>query len=706
MPAALTLLWHMHQPYYRNPVGGEYRMPWTFLHAAKDYFDMLSLAVEAGARVTFNLVPSLLDQLEDYGDPAVPDEFLDGLRPHPAELGADARRGLLPRLFYSHLENQIRPFPRYFELHQKRQYHGDRAAEELSDGDFLDLEVLFLLAWTGEVVRSEEEDVSRLVSKGRGYTQAEKAALLASLHRVAGRTAEAYREAQDRGQIEISTTPYYHPILPLLLEMQSARQALPRVTLPVIQRGFGQDAASQVRRAVDRYRAVFGVGPRGFWPSEGSVSAEALSLLAGEGIRWAATDEDILAASLGSELSGRARGQLYRPHRFRSPDGEEISVFFRDKALSDLIGFTYATWDAEAAAKDFADRVAALARDHGPEATVSVILDGENAWEFYRANGAPFLRALYRNLSGHPDVTLSTFSERAEGGRDLTRIHAGSWIYGSFSTWVGHPEKNRAWELLERARCALEDRQGGLSERALGLAWQEIHVAEGSDWYWWLGDDHFSPIAGEFDDLFRLHLVNVYRLLGVDPPDDLHQPIKGGGRRGLVARPIAPLSPIVEGEVTSYLEWLCAGFFDLGYDSGAMQRVDRRLRGLRFGANEGRLYLCLEGQGSLEDLRDPDVRLEVVALGGRRLRVRFDLAAEGGAPRVLEGNASPSDFAFAWGKVAEISLPLDALTAGPGQEVHVTFQLSRDGDLVEKAPLYHMAQLRLPEDYDLECWSA
>jgi alpha-amylase/alpha-mannosidase (GH57 family) len=708
VPGAVTLLWHMHQPYYRNPVGGEYRMPWSFLHAAKDYYEMLAHALEAGARVTFNLVPSLLDQLEDYGDRDIRDTFLDLLRPHPSDLSAEARSELLPRLFFANLENQIQSLPRYFDLHQKRLYHREAAAQAFSAEDFLDLEVLFMLAWTGEVVRTEEEQVTKLLRKRRAYSQADKSELLAILHRTAARTAAAYREAQERGAIEVSTTPYYHPILPLLIDMQSARQALPRATLPILQRDFGRDAARQVEMAVEQYRRTFGGAPRGFWPSEGSVSTETLSLLANLGVLWAGTDEDILAASLGISLSGRARGELYRAHPFRSPEGREISVFFRDKTLSDLIGFSYASWEPEDAARDFAGRLGVLAREYGPDPTLSVILDGENAWEFYRENGAPFLRALYRAVREHPDLEFRTFSERLGGGRPLVRVHAGSWIYGSFSTWMGHPEKNRAWELLDRTRCALQDGEAALDPDERELAWREIYVAEGSDWFWWLGDDHYSPIAGEFDDLFRLHLMNVYRLLGQEPPGELHLPIKGGGRRGLLEGVLAPLSPVIDGEITSYFEWYFAGEFDLGYDAGAMHRADRLLRTLRFGVGGGRLHLCLQGAGSLSRAKEEGLRLDLEILGTSRFRVLFRLAEEKGAPEIVEGKAPEAQIGFAWGAVGELSLPLSALGLGgrTGGDAYLNFRLLRDGEVLERAPLYQMAHLVLPVDYDLECWSA
>jgi len=702
MAASVAFLWHMHQPYYRNPVGGEYRMPWTFLHAAKDYYDMLRLAVEGGARVTFNLVPSLLDQLEDYAGEGVADTFLDPVRAHPGDLSAEAREDLVPRLLFAHLGNQIGPLPRYAELHDRVRALGPAAARGLSHQELLDLEVLFLLAWTGEVVRAEEAQVRGLLAKGRGFTQADKGELLGVLHRLAGRTVEAYREAQEAGAVEVSTTPYYHPILPLLLDMQSARVALPQATLPVIQRGFGEDAARHVRDAVARYRSAFGRDPAGFWPSEGSVSAAALGLLADEGVAWAASDEDVLAASLGTALTGAARAELYRPHTFRSPKGAEIAVFFRDKTLADLIGFTYATWDTELAVRDFAGRLGELARGPARDGTISVILDGENAWEFYSRNGAPFLRALYREISRHPDLRFATFSECRDGGRPLPRVHAGSWIYGSFSTWVGHPEKNRAWELLERTRCRLSDEEDKLGAEQRELAWREIRIAEGSDWFWWLGDDHYTPLAGEFDQLFRLHLLNVYRIAGLEPPAELHIPIKGGVRRGLLEPPVGPVAPRLDGRVSSYFEWLPGGLFDLGYDAGAMHRTDRRLRWLRFGTGAGKLHLCVAGEGSLEDLRGQGLHLEVEAVGRARVRVRFPL--DGGEATVLEGEAAGA--AFSWARVAEVSLPLEPLGVSLPGEVLVELRLGRDGEVLERAPLYHMAQLPLPGDHDLESWSA
>jgi alpha-amylase/alpha-mannosidase (GH57 family) len=698
----VALLWHMHQPFYRNPVGGEYRMPWTFLHAAKDYYDMLRLAVDGGARVTFNLVPSLVEQLLDYRDPGVEDTFLTPLGAVPGSLNADTRQDLLPRLFFAHLENQIRPLTRYWELHEKVQSRGLRA-EALSTQEFQDLEVLFLLAWCGEVVRAEEPVVSGLLAQGRDFTQVQKQELLGVLHALCGRTVTAYATAHAAGQVELSTTPYYHPILPLLLDPGCARVALPDAVLPVLQRGFGDDAGWHVDRALAAHLELFGEAPRGFWPSEGSISGPTLSLLAKRGVAWTASDEDVLAASLGRRLEGTARKALYHPHRYRAADGASIQVFFRDKALSDLIGFSYATWEPEAAAADFVGRLEAIEGAHGADATVSVILDGENAWEFYRANGAPFHRALYRAIAQHPSLEFTTFGERAALADDaapLTQVHPGSWIYASFSTWVGHAEKNRAWELLERTRCALEDHQQEVDAERRELAWRAIHIAEGSDWFWWLGDDHYSPIAGEFDSLFRLHLLNVYRTLDREPPAELHAPIKGSARHGLLRRPTGLLQTRIDGALSSFQEWLPAGLFDLGYDAGAMHRSDRRLQRLRYGTDGSRLLLCLSAEGGLEQIVGQGLVLEVEVVAEQSLRVRCPL--DGGAAEVVEGGIVAVE--FAWGRVGEVALPFPDLCASGG--VYLALRLLRGDEVLERAPLYHMAKLEFPADPALEAWSA
>lgn len=688
MCAKLALLWHMHQPCYKDPGTGGYGMPWVFLHAAKDYAEMLSLALEGEARVTFNFVPILLDQLEDYSRPDVKDDFLDLLQKDPLLLTGDEKSALAKQLLMLNTENQARRYGRLNELTTllgRKRRAGESLGQNLKREDWLDLEVLYLVAWTGEITRRENPFIARLAEKGEGFTQEEKLELVNELKKLCGDTAVRFRRAAEAGRIELSCTPYCHPILPLLVDVNSAKVAVPEIKLPDVKPGvFGDDAAVQVREAVARHRDAFGKSPAGFWPSEGSVSPEVLGILAANGVSWAATDEDILAASLGVSLTGQARGALYRPYRAAVPGG--ITVFFRDKALSDLIGFVYSSWPAKNAAADFIHKLEDIARAHGPESVITVALDGENAWEHYPENGAPFLRELYAAVKNSREVEFAAFADLA--GADapvLPKIHSGSWIYGSFTTWIGHSEKNRAWELLSLTREAVGRRWESLGEDEKGRIWSHLRVAEGSDWFWWLGDDHFTPLAGRFDELFRARLMAVHRELGEPEPPSLRLPIKRVGRRGLVRRPKDRVRPAIDGRVGSFFEWINAGVFDLGFDAGSMHRTDSLFGELLFGTDGQTLYLCLESKAlageiangaSLEVLAGPEE--SVVAVADR------------------EGKGEGRGAVWAVGEAVEIGIPLSNFPRDGENRVNIGLRLTRDGRVLERAPLFNMAEF-VPE---------
>ena len=700
MCAKLALLWHMHQPCYKEPQTGSYAMPWVFLHATKDYREMLDLALERGANVTFNFVPILLDQLDDYSTSDVRDAFLDLLRKDPDHLVKEERVRLAAQLAMLHLENQAKRFGRLNDLvgrMQRRHRVGEEgAAPAFGRAEWLDLEVLYLLAWTGEETRARSEFIVNLAHRGEGFSQEEKLKLLDELHAVCADTQKAFKEAWQNKNIELSASPYCHPILPLLIDLNSAKVAVPEIRVPHIEAGtFGDDAARQVSEAVVRHSEAFGGPPGGFWPSEGSVSPQALALLAANGARWAATDEDILAATLGRSLSGAARRELYRPYAYKTPSGE-IKLFFRDKALSDLIGFVYASWPARAAALDFANRLTAIARAHGDDSVITVVLDGENAWEHYAENGAPFLRELYSAVNASGSVKFATFSELCDGAAPtLSTIHSGSWIYGSFTTWIGHQEKNRAWELLAAARAKVAERIGGLDGETAGEVWRNLRIAEGSDWFWWLGDDHYTPLAGRFDELFRSRLMAVYRLLGEEEPSSLRLPIKRIGRRGLVGAPRDSIRPTVDGRSGSFFKWFDAGRFDLGFDAGSMHRTDSVFDLLLFGSDRENLYLCL-GKRELAEKLKSGFTLEVVE------------GPEEKSVLVLGGDLGlgPGGAYGAFGGTVEISIPLIMLSRDGENRVTIAFRLLREGKVEERAPLIHMAEFVPEADRSFGGWSA
>jgi alpha-amylase/alpha-mannosidase (GH57 family) len=388
--------------------------------------------------------------------------------------------------------------------------------------------------------------------------------------------------------VELSTSPFFHPILPLLCDTDVYMRTHPGARRPRRPFRHPDDAADQLTRAVSYHQALFGTAPAGTWPSEGSVSDAMVPLVAAAGLRWMATDELILARTLGLSFTRDNQGRveqperLYTPYRVRVGDAS-VSCLFRDHVLSDLIGFTYSGWGADAAADDFVRRLVDSGRRYAErggrgEPVIPIILDGENAWEHFEGGGRPFLRALYQRLSTHPELRTVTMAEAcAEPAEELTSIFPGSWIDANFSIWIGHADDQRAWSQLADARDALDF--AGAAEGA-AAAREEVLIAEGSDWFWWYGDDHSSAHDAEFDDLFRRHLRNVYRLLNRPVPDELYVPNRSTDRA--VAAQIDPtgrIAPTIDGELTSYFEWLGAGSYEAHDVAGAMHKSERTATG-------------------------------------------------------------------------------------------------------------------------------
>lgn len=617
-PLHVAILWHMHQPIYRQVESGDFLLPWVRLHALKDYCDMVGILAEfPDVRATFNIVPSLIEQLKDYTSRGASDAFLDVTRKEAETLSVEDKLFLMKNFFSLNFDNMIQPFPRYKELLEKRGHVGDLENLRSKIGlfsaqDYRDLQVWFHLAWSGRILR-ETENVRALFLKGRNYTEEDKLSLLDIQMEALGQVLPTYREARERGQIELSTSPYYHPILPLLCNINSAREALPNIELPNHDFHHPEDAVWHIRKAERCFLSEFGEPPAGMWPSEGSVSEEILPLIRESGITWVASDEEILRASLiRSEMLVEGApvpmGLRYRPHRINTTRGP-VSLFFRDHLLSDMIGFTYSTYGAEAAAEDFLSRLLLIRKqlpEDGKRYIVPVILDGENAWEYYPENGVPFLRALYGALSKAPQIRTCTFSEYLSLEEDnpvLPRLRAGSWIYGSFSTWIGHPEKNRGWDLLAATRKKFEESArnavGDEARQKLEALREHLMIAEGSDWFWWYGEDHYTEYEQEFDQLFREHLKAVWKGLGEVPPEELSEPIIQKITPIKVQRPFELITPELDGLITDYFEWLAAGYFSNQYTFTTMQQVHRLFSGFYFGFDHTNLYVRLDVDDAL-----------------------------------------------------------------------------------------------------------
>ncbi len=608
-PIYLAIIWHQHQPvYFKDPDTGVYIRPWVRVHATKDYVDMATtLAVYPDVHATFNLTPSLIRQLDDLGSGAKDAYWVYAEIP-ANNLTLEQKQFLLDRFFDTN-SRIINRFPRYQELLTLRNTAEDPLVA-FTTQDYLDLQVLFNLAWT-DPDWLELDPLRALVEKGQNYEEADKPILFAEHLRLIQEVIPVHRELQDAGQIEVTMTPYAHPILPLLVTTDLAREALPDIQLPGEKFVFGQDAAAQVALGVRQYEAHFGRPPRGMWPAEGSVAQEIVTMVAQNGIQWMASDEGVLASSLGIESFARDSAevvidadQLYRPYYVEGTRGEPVAMVFRDIVISDKVGFTYSGLEGEAAAADFIDRIHAIReklideKAPGPH-LVSVILDGENAWEYYENDGKVFLHSLYRALSADPLIKTVTPSEFLEIAPDQPRIEdlwAGSWISHDFSTWIGEEEENTAWELLAETRTFLQtyisgDRQGTVSEAVLENALTQMYIAEGSDWFWWYGADQDSGNDTSFDQQFRSTLGQVYLALGAPPPAKLEIPIIPE-QPVTAERPVLGLlAPVIDG-VAAEGEWAEAGLYR--GSGGVMAAGQAFFEEMVYGFDAQNLYLAFQ----------------------------------------------------------------------------------------------------------------
>ena len=543
----LIFLWHMHQPDYRAPEDGEFALPWVYLHALKDYADMAAhLERHPNVRAVVNFVPVLLEQIEDYILQLSSGQLRDPLlrllaHPEPEALTPAERRYALETCFRANQAQMIAPFPAYQRLHDLHlilKGHGETVLDYLSGRYFTDLVTWYHLAWTGETVRRENPLVIELMSRSDEFSAQDRLALLQLIGNILSQLIPRYRALASRGQIELSTTPYSHPLSPLLLDFRSAREAAPDLPLPqAAAYPGGRDRVDvHLRDAIAAHQNRFGTAPAGIWPAEGALSAAMVQRLAARGCRWTASGESVLK---NSRQDYRQERDLYRPHRLSN--SPEPVLFFRDDRLSDLIGFEYAKWHGKDAVDHFVSQLDAIRRraPDGERRTVCVILDGENAWEFYPYNAYYFFEDLYRLLDEHPRIHTKTFSDCLADqdtmirATELPQLVAGSWVYGNFTTWIGEPDKNAAWDLLAAAKRSYDLVMAGdrLDAESRKLAAARLAVCESSDWFWWLGELNQADAVGQFDRLFRRNLKALYRLLQLPPPDALEVPlIHGDGK--------------------------------------------------------------------------------------------------------------------------------------------------------------------------------
>src|SRR5438270_1323668 len=602
----VVVLWHQHQPYYKDLVTGEYRLPWVRLHALKDYYGMVKLLEEfPGVHQTFSLVPSLITQIQDYANGTAHDPFLRVAARPASDLTPDERRFALQYLFQANAEHLIGRYPRYAELWNRYQSAGsssERAHTYFQTQDFTDLQVLSQVVWFDEFFLAEPE-IAELVRKGRGFSPEDQEFVIERQRELIKKVLPAHADAAKQKRIEISTSPFYHPILPLICDTNAGAASTLGLPLPQNRFRHPEDAREQLRRGLELHEKVFGVRPRGVWPSEGSVSEEAVAIAAEMDVNWMASDEGVLSLTTGMSFIRDAHGRLtdvsaeklYNVHRYEQGT-TRMNMLFRDHALSDFIGFVYSGMPpAEAAAhlmrniKESAQAVLNAGRD----ATIAVILDGENAWEYYPKSGREFLWRFYDALQKDSSIEAVTVSEAIERERNpniLRSLVPGSWINANFNVWIGSPEDNKSWDYLYHARNFYSQASQHVLEEQRKLALEELFIAEGSDWNWWYGPEHHSANDREFDELYRKHLSNVYQALGASPPDYLAQPILGGVGRPSFTPQMAYIHPQITGDMVRYFELMGAARYTADKRSGSMHGKSFLMDAVYAGIDHANVY--------------------------------------------------------------------------------------------------------------------
>ncbi|MGB3399482.1 MAG: glycoside hydrolase family 57 protein, partial [Candidatus Deferrimicrobiaceae bacterium] len=581
--------------------------------------------------------------------------------------------------------------------------------------------------------RDEDAELVRLWKKGSGYSETEKRYVLDRQIDVMATVIAEYRKVAESDGGELSSTPMYHPILPLLIDNRAAQDALPGAPLPQTPFSYPGDAEEQIARGREVIRSIFGKYPQGLWPSEGSISPAALDIAARAGFRWTATDEALLSKATGKNVMRDSQGVpqdpswLYRPYEAATPSGP-IRIFFRDHHLSDLIGFEYSRWGGAEAASDFTNIISNIykklstmpARLRKSSYVVSVILDGENAWEYFPDSGQVFLRSLMRRLDSlGPDISCITFTNALNKFKNIEQlpfIPTGSWIDGTFKIWIGHREDHAAWEMLAHARALWQrhaDKVAGADQpqtETLAAAFDHLLAAEGSDWCWWYGDDHYTPHGPEFDRLFRSHLKAAYRKLGETPPDSIDIPIIRPERISEDANLLGGLRtyihPNIDGKLTLYYEWGAAARYYPRPEIGTMHRATAiALECLYYGFDEENIYLRLDFHRFVFDIPEtfeaeiffPEKNRKIrLVLSPSESSVRASIGEIGENASLRETSAAPGVLRAEFHKVLELGVPFQELGCSDDEKIEFFLTIVRPGAAGERWPMYGTFKADLP----------
>jgi len=604
-PLKVAILWHFHQPYYvKDDI---FLLPWVRLHGVKSYWDLPEMFYEfPNLKQNINIVPSLAIQIDQYINYGRKDKIQILTEKKAENLSVDDKNEILKLFFLCNYDNMVKPYPRYNELFLNSR-NKEWALLNFSPQDWRDLQTWYNLTWIGYKSR-ERSLIKRLFEKQKGYSEQEKFAILDIHLDILSSIKKQLLSLRNLNQIEISATPFYHPILPLLYDSRSALESLPHCRMPDEIFNFPQDASNQILKSINYFEENLQFKPLGMWPSEGSLSNEVLNIFIEQQIRWVATDEELLSKSLGQKYKSIMK---YFPLTYQSSKGK-IKIFFRDHILSDKIGFVYSRWDAKDAANDFiynlnqikSDIINTMGEEALNSAVVPIILDGENCWEYYYQEGIHFRRELFSKLSDNNEfetIKLSDALNYTDKFAPIQNLVAGSWINANFQIWIGHEEKRLAWNYLAKARKHFENIKDRLNEDISKKALEELYIAEGSDWFWWYGDEHSAENKPDFDVLFRYHLKKFYEIIGDSVPEELNIPIGKLKEKQILVQQRGEVYPVIDGKLSDSEKWINAGYYNTSSAMTTMHQIGELLHRIWFASDEKKVYFRLDTTKKLED---------------------------------------------------------------------------------------------------------
>lgn len=682
----IAILYHQHQPLYKDPVENYYYLPWVRLHAIKDYYDML-IWVEKypELKLNFNFVPSLMIQLEDYAENAI-DKHLELTLKPVSELTQEDKIYILKTFFNCNYATMVAPYKRYKELFEMR---GGRVNDEelyrkikyFNKQDWLDLQVWSNLVWFDPYWRKTDNEIKTLFNKERNFNEEDKHVMVKKQRWICGQILKKLKQLQDENKIEVSFSAFYHPILPLLCDPTKAKVSNSKIVLPKNAVPLTEDAEQQIVLGKQCYEEKLGCPVKGFWPSEGSVSDDIIPLLSKHGIKWFATDEEILKKSIYLQKKVYPPHEvIYKHYQVKTTNNQSIYVIFRDREISDNIGFVYYRWNYIDAVKDMENKLKYIydkvyINNNNDVALVSIILDGENCWENYINDGEDFLNELYKMLTSNKlfkTVRISDFIDSYPTTESLTTLWPGSWINANYNIWIGHVEDNTAWEYLYKTRDFLKNyiiTHPEIDPNIKNSCWQEIYIAEGSDWYWWFGEEHYTAQSDIFDYLFRKHLKNIYLLLNQSPPDYLDVPIKLSFKKVEFQLPSDFISPTIDGKLSSYFEWSQAGKWVPMYSS--MHHTKTVISSLYFGFDLENLYIRLDyNKENVEENLYVYIYIKTSKTEDNVYRIEFQLVQNNEKYNVISQNVTTQYCGnLKIDKIVELKIPFSLLNTVPKQQI-------------------------------------